>query len=121
MIYHITTRKSLDEAQSRGYYQAPSLESEGFIHCSARHQILGVANDFYREQSDLLLLCIDENRLGAPLVWEAPAHPNPDQAEQAADDSVFPHIYGVLNLDAVIGAFDFSEARTGFALPPNLP
>ncbi|MDE2635273.1 MAG: DUF952 domain-containing protein [Chloroflexota bacterium] len=121
MIYHIAGRGAWAEAQTRGFYCAPSLDIEGFIHCSTRHQILGVANDFYRGRADLLLLCIDENLLGAPLVWETPAHPNPNQVEQAADDCLFPHIYGVLNLDAVIGAFDFGEARTGFALPPDLP
>lgn len=121
MIYHITTRKSWDEAQSQGYYRAPSLESEGFIHCSARDQVLAVANDFYRGQTGLLLLCIDENLLGAPLVWEAPAHPKPNQAEQTADDTLFPHIYGVLNLDAVNDVFDYHEAGSGYLLPPGLP
>lgn len=121
MIYHITSRANWAEAQTRGHYRAPSLDIEGFIHCSARHQILAVANDFYRGQADLLLLCIDENLLDAPLVWEAPAHPNPILAELSADDSVFPHIYGVLNLDAVTGVFEFCEARAGFALPPDLP
>ena len=121
MIYHITSRANWDEAQTSGRYCAPSLESEGFIHCSTRDQVLGVANEFYRGQTDLMLLCIDESLLRTPLAWEAPAHPKSSRAEQSADDSVFPHIYGVLNLDAVIGAFDFNEARTGFALPPNLP
>lgn len=121
MIYHITCRAAWEEARKHGHYRAPSLESEGFIHCSTRDQLLAVANDFYRGQKDLLLLCIDENLLGAPLLWEAPAHPNPNQAEQAAADPLFPHLYGVLNLDAVIGVFAFHEAGTGFFLPPNLP
>lgn len=121
MIYHITTRRCWDEARTRSHYRAPSLDSEGFIHCSTRDQILRVANDFYRGQPALLLLCIDENRLGAPLVWEAPAHPKSGTAEKIADDSVFPHLYGALNLDAVKGVFDFHEAGSGFLLPPGLP
>jgi len=83
--------------------------------------VLGVANDFYRGQSDLLLLCIDEGRLRAELRWEVPAHPKASLAEQAADGSLFPHLYGVLNLDAVVGAIDFNETESGFALPPDLP
>ena len=121
MIYHITSRANWDEAQTQTYYRAPSLETEGFIHCSTRHQILGVADDLYRDQQDLLLLCIDEKLLHAPLVWEAPPHPKSDLAQQTSDDSLFPHIYGVLNLDAVTAAFEFREARSGFALPPDLP
>lgn len=121
MIYHITSRANWAVAQTQGYYRAPSLESEGFIHCSTRHQISGVANELYRGQTDLLLLCIDENLLGAPLVWEAPAHPNCGKSAAAADGSLFPHVYGVLNLDAVVAVLDFPETETGFSLPPNLP
>jgi len=121
VIYHITSRTAWAEAQDNGQYHAPSLESEGFIHCSTRQQALDVANAMYRGQSDLLLLCIDENRLWAELRWEAPAHPNASMAEQAAGGSPFPHLYGVLNLDAVDAVIDFSETESGFSLPPNLP
>ena len=121
MIYHITSRANWGVAQTQGHYRAPSLESEGFIHCSTRHQISGVANELYRGQTGLLLLCIDEESLRAPLVWEAPAHPNSDTTKQSVDESVFPHVYGVLNLDSVVAVLDFPETETGFSLPPNLP
>ena len=52
MIYHITSRSAWDEAKARGEYRAPSLESEGFIHCSTRNQLLQVANAFYRGRSE---------------------------------------------------------------------
>ena len=89
MIYHITSRANWDEAQTQTYYRAPSLETEGFIHCSTRHQILGVADDLYRDQQDLLLLCIDEKLLHAPLVWEAPPHPKLEAGgrDKTSDDA----------------------------------
>jgi len=121
VIYHITSRTAWEEARRRGQYRAPSLKSEGFIHCSTRKQVLGVANDFYRGQSDLLLLCIDERGLRAELRWEAPAHPEPLKDSGASSDSLFPHLYGMLNLDAVVDAIDFNETESGFALPPDLP
>ena len=121
MIYHITSQAAWAEAQKRTHYSAPSLENEGFIHCSTREQLLSVANALYRGQTDLLLLCIDEDKLCAALRWEAPAHPKAPTAEQAADGSLFPHLYGVLNLDAVAAVFDFDEAESGFAPPPALP
>jgi uncharacterized protein (DUF952 family) len=121
LIYHITSRKRWAEAQALGCYRAPSLESEGFIHCSTRQQVLGVANDLYRGQTCLLLLCIDEKLLDGLLAWEAPAHPHPNQAEPTSDDPLFPHLYGALSLHAVKGAFAFFEARSGFLLPPDLP
>ncbi len=39
-IVHITTRKAWMEAIIAGQYIAPSLESEGFIHCSTYSQVI---------------------------------------------------------------------------------
>jgi uncharacterized protein (DUF952 family) len=62
---------------------------------------LGTANRFFRGQRDLLILSIDERRLAAPLKYEPPA----DGGELS--DSRFPHLYGPLNLDAVMRADEF--------------
>ena len=121
MIYHIASRAAWEEAQKRGVYSAPSLKSEGFIHCSTRDQLLQVANDFYRGESNLLLLCIDESQLRSELRWEAPTHPKLEAAEKTRNDVLFPHLYGVLNLDAVVAVYDFPEAHSGFRLPAELP
>ena len=114
MIYHITTRGEWAAAQQAGRYRAASLDSEGFIHCSARRQVLPVANLFYRGRGVLLLLCIDESRLQAPLVWEAPAHPDPDMAGEFDETDRFPHIYGELNPDAVVGLETLYERADGY-------
>jgi uncharacterized protein (DUF952 family) len=34
MILHITTHTAWEKAKMKGEYSAPSLKSEGFIHCS---------------------------------------------------------------------------------------
>lgn len=121
MIYHITPRSDWQAAQANGSYATPSIETEGFIHNSSREQILNVANSFYRGVDDLVILCIDETKLSAKLVWEAPAHPDPDHASQEMDTALFAHIYGELNLDAVVDVVDFPEGSDGFSLPNNLP
>ena len=121
MIYHITNREAWQDARERGAYRAPSLAADGFIHCSAREQVLGVANDFYRGRANLLLLCIDERKLAAKLRWDTPIHPNPSASKQTATESAFPHVYGELNLDAVVTAIEFREGETGFELPRKLP
>lgn len=120
MIYHIVSRGVWQRAIERGQYRAPSLKAQGFIHCSPRELVPSAANDFYRGQRDLLLLCIDESKLTAELRWEAPAHPQA-AAKQTRTNSVFPHIYGALNLEAVVAAREFPEGDTGFELPPRLP
>ena len=113
MIYHITTRGEWAAAQQAGSYRTASLDSEGFIHCSTWQQVLPVAKLFYRGRGDLLLLRIDESRLHAPLVWEAPAHPDPDKAGEFDETDRFPHLYGELNLDAVVGLETLYERADG--------
>jgi uncharacterized protein (DUF952 family) len=40
MILHITTHKDWEKAMQLGEYNAPSLVSEGFIHCSTIKQTI---------------------------------------------------------------------------------
>ena len=121
MIYHITSRLNWERAQAAGLYSAPSLASEGFIHCSRRSQIITVANNFYRNQPGLLLLCIEESKLKSALRWEAPAHPQPRIAKTENRDERFPHVYGTLNLGAVAAVFALEMTVKGFVLPKELP
>jgi uncharacterized protein (DUF952 family) len=110
-IYHITSRSSWSAAQAAGVYSADSLSSQGFIHCSKADQVLRVANSFYSGQSGLVILVIDPSRIKPALRWE----PGTDKA-----DELFPHIYGPLNLDAVVRVFDFPAGSDGkFSLPRN--
>ena len=46
-VYHITTRTAWIAATRNGIYEAPSLASAGFIHCSTSAQVLPVARQFY--------------------------------------------------------------------------
>ncbi len=117
MILHIVRRAEWSDARRRGEYAPPTLRAEGFIHCSTRDQLLDTANQFFRGQSDLVVLCIDEHRLAAPLRYEAPA-----MAPGERRDGRFPHLYGPLNLDAVTRVVDFpSEPDGSFRLPADLP
>ncbi|MGA7192926.1 MAG: DUF952 domain-containing protein, partial [Anaerolineales bacterium] len=64
-IYHIASREAWNAAQEQGQYSAPSLTSEGFIHCSTRTQVLSVAEKFYKGQTGLVILVIDSARLSS--------------------------------------------------------
>jgi uncharacterized protein (DUF952 family) len=110
LIFHITSKAEWLEAQSRGEYIAPSLQSEGFIHCSTEKQVLHVANAFYRGRIDLVLLQIDEAKLNSGLKWEPPAGP---PAPGISTSDQFPHIYGPINLTAVVSAPDFTPNSDG--------
>jgi uncharacterized protein (DUF952 family) len=91
-ILHITPRIKWEEAKADGAYQGDTLASEGFIHCCTPEQVAGVYSRYYRGQTGLLVLRVDSRRLTLPLRWESA----PGSGE------TFPHLYGPLNLDAVI-------------------
>lgn len=117
MILHITSRAEWSDAQTRGEYIAPSLSTEGFIHCSTEKQILQVANAFYRGRDGLVLLMIDESKLKPELKWEAPAGP-PAPGISVSDS--FPHIFGPVNLTAVTSVLDFMPGPGATSILPPL-
>jgi uncharacterized protein (DUF952 family) len=110
LILHITSKKEWLEAQQRGEYIAPSLETEGFIHCSTENQVLHVANAFYRGRNDLVLLKLDEAKLKPEIKWEPPAGlPAPG----ISNSDLFPHIFGAINLTAVASVLNFEPDSAG--------
>jgi uncharacterized protein (DUF952 family) len=92
MIYHVTTAAGWKEAEAKGYYEAASLTTEGFIHASKHNQVAGVLVRYYAGKKDLLLLHIEEDKLTSKLLYELSTSVNEE----------FPHIYGTINLDAVV-------------------
>lgn len=102
MIFHITTRSQWEQAQQLGEYRADSLETEGFIHCSTSAQVGWVANRFYSGQTGLVLLKIDCDRLKARLQFDA-----------IETGEFFPHLYGSLNLDAIVQVIEFKPEADG--------
>jgi uncharacterized protein (DUF952 family) len=96
LIYHIAEAADWEQAQRDGQYtmstRGRTLAEEGFIHASTASQVALVADAFYQGEPDLLLLVIDTERVGPELRYEqVPGQPDP-----------YPHIYGPLNLDAIL-------------------
>ena len=86
-----------------GSYEPASLAGEGFVHCTAGDELmLDVANRFYAGADDVVAVSLETDRLTSEVRWEAPAHP--DGARAGADEPRFPHVYGPLDRDAVVGA-----------------
>ncbi len=95
-ILHLCASTDWIAASTKGEYKPASFDEIGFIHCSTPQQLLKVANSYYRSTPDLLLLWIDPIKLDVPVKWESP------------EGDLFPHIYGALNLPAVIGVYNFN-------------
>ena len=110
-ILHITARADWVAAQQAGQYESESLHTQGFIHCSRPDQVLGVANSLFRGRADLVLLCIDADKVGPEICCE----------NLEGGETLFPHIYGSLNLDAVMHIHPFPPGNDGtFKLPSDL-
>lgn len=108
IIFHITRREAWDKAEAEGAYRSESFPTEGFIHCSTSDQVVQVANIRFRGQGGLVLLGIDTERVLANICYE-----NLEGGEQ-----MFPHIYGEINIDAVMRVWEFEPGGDGyFSLP----
>jgi uncharacterized protein (DUF952 family) len=108
-LVHLCSHQDWQQAQLSGDYRTGSLDEVGFIHCSKPEQILKVANHYYPAARDLVLLWIDPTKLRPVLRWES------------SDGDIFPHLFGPLNLDAVISVSEFSPDPDGiFRRVPDL-
>ena len=111
IIYHLAFRSDWETAVIEGEYRAPSLAEEGFIHASGDEaQMLGVAARLFPGRTDLLALDVDTERLpeGSPLV-----------REPSRSGEIYPHVYGPINLHAVVRIRALAPDETqpsGFAL-----
>ena len=110
IITHFTPRKSWETAALTGSYAGDTLYTEGFIHCSTPEQVIAVANRIARNWEDAVLLWIDEDKVGAKIVYE----------NLEGGEMLFPHIYGPLNSDAVIGVSPFLKNENDEYILPSL-
>jgi uncharacterized protein (DUF952 family) len=99
LIYHITTKEDWEAAKKKGFYTAPSLETEGFIHTSEAEQVKDVLQRYYQGKTNLIKLVIDTRKLASDLKYELAPSVNEN----------FPHIYGPINLDAVLEVVELGE------------
>jgi histidine triad (HIT) family protein len=106
-ILHIAKKSDWEKARAKGELAPSSLEREKFIHFSFPAQVVESANRHYRGEKDLVLLRVDPNKLKASL-----------KLEPSRGGEEFPHLYGPLNVDAVMEAMPFQEfGSEGFSLP----
>ncbi len=92
IIYHVTTASEWKEAKQKGFYETPSLKEEGCIHCSQPEQVPGVLERYFSGKTGLVKLVIDTDKLTSQFIY--------DWSPSIAD--TFPHVYGPINVDAVI-------------------
>jgi uncharacterized protein (DUF952 family) len=112
VIYHIATASDWAQAQRDGQYttstRGMTLGEQGFIHASTAEQVAPVANLFYQGLTGLLVLVIDTDLVGPQIRYE----------QVPGWDAPFPHIYGPLGIDAVVGTLPLAAGPDGeFTFP----
>mgnify|MGYP001067441005 CR=1 FL=1 len=94
-LYHLATEVEWAEHQEDGSIAPPSLETEGFVHCSWGHQVPGTVGKHFAHVTGLLALRLDPDRLGDVRLVEEDSY---------GSGQAFPHAYGPIPVDAVIDA-----------------
>jgi len=119
LIFHIVVEDDLRRCCCGDRYAPDSLRSEGFVHCADEAALIAVANDYYASVAKrVLVLKIDAARLGSEMRREAPAPRPGGGTEHLHPGATFPHVYGAVEIDAVVGAGELSRANSGrFAWP----
>lgn len=118
-IYHITTAAELRRHCRGAAYAPPSLEREGFIHCTATPAtLLLVARDYFGAvREPIALVAIDAARLGDALRFEAAAPIAGGGTAHLASGEAFPHLYAALDLAAVLGVAELQREGDTFVWP----
>lgn len=105
VIYHIATESEFRAQSVAGDYTPYRFAEDGFIHCTAgRDLLLKVANDYFSHAAEpVVAVEIVTAKLRAEWRMEPPIPIAGGGGEHLQVGTLFPHIYGPLNLDAVVG------------------
>jgi len=89
---HLTPREVWDRQKDAKTYVPEAFGQDGFIHCTdGDNNLLQVANLFYKgDPRDFVVLTLAVDRIKAEVKYEDTGR-------------IYPHIYGPLNVEAVIG------------------
>lgn len=87
LIYHLALPKDWEKALEKGVYSHPSLEEEGFIHCSTAEQLIPSAEKHFAGVDEIVVLHMSEKRVKEKLKYE-----------ESRNGELFPHIYGRIKL-----------------------
>jgi uncharacterized protein (DUF952 family) len=107
MIYHIAKLEDFALSMSRGSYFPGHFLQDGFIHCSTKNQVLTVANTWFLDSTNLVLLEIDDQMLHADVKFE----------NLEGGKELYPHIYGEILLSAISRYSFFTPQSSGFSFP----
>jgi uncharacterized protein (DUF952 family) len=110
LLVHVCGLDEWSRARASGEIRPDASGGGQFIHLSAPEQVHLPANRLYRSRGDMVLLHIDPARLDSEVRWEPGVATDPESM-------LFPHLYGPLPVEAVIGVTAYRPGPDG-TFPP---
>jgi uncharacterized protein (DUF952 family) len=111
-LVHICTVEQWQRAQVSGTRVPETFGGDGFVHLSSTDQVHLPANRLFAGRTDLVLLYLDPELLGAEVRWEPGVPTDPESMR-------FPHLYGPLPATAVIDVRVYLPGPDGMFGPPD--
>ena len=106
LTYHLAPAADWAALSPSASVIAPSLVSEGFIHCTtgADEMVATASRHYLADPRSFVVLTIDLDRVGVPWRYDSA-------------DTRYPHIYGQIPRDAVLAVRPIPRAADGTFLP----
>ena len=102
LVYKVLLPAEWAEFEANGYFKGSPFDlSSGYIHCSSREQVSGVALRIFGAEPALVVLALDVQMLGEWLRWEVGYNGGP-----------YPHVYAPLPLSAVAAVHRIAGASS---------
>ena len=103
MILHCMKKSTWEERKNKEFWGNRNMEADGFIHCSSVEYFWRVAPNFKDIKDEMVLVCIDEDKLNAEVRYE-----DGDHCRRA-----YPHVYGLINREAIVKVLPFLRKEDG--------
>jgi uncharacterized protein (DUF952 family) len=102
ITYHMSPVSVWEAQKKQASYLPEAFDQDGFIHATnGLDKLAWVGNEFYTGDSrPHIVLVLDVSKITSPVRYDD-------------SDGYFPHIYGPLNTDAVIGELDVQRDGEG--------
>ncbi len=110
-VYKICSVAEWTVAEERGVFEGSAVDhKDGFIHFSTGAQARETAAKHFAGQADLVLVAVSVSALGSALVFEP-----------SRGGALFPHLYGVLPLDAALWVAPLPLENGAHVFPSQIP
>ena len=103
IAYKVMTVVEMDEMHRLGEFRGSKQDlADGFIHLSSGAQLAETLDKHFRGMDGLVIVAVDLAHLSDTVRWEP-----------SRDEHLFPHIYGVLPVAAVLAAAPLERMPDG--------